>query len=73
MLITWTNFFFGPPLVDADWHAFYQANYEGIEGSEWEELFYPFRELSKAAGAKKTSESQRAKALWTMKAAKDRR
>ena len=27
--------------------------------------------MSKAAGAKKTSESQRAKALWKMKAARD--
>ena len=25
----------GPPLVDADWHVFCQANYKGIEGSEW--------------------------------------
>ena len=30
------------------------------------------REMSKAAGAKKSSESQKAKALWAMKAAKDR-
>ena len=36
-----------PPLVDADWHAFCQANYKGIggsgweiEGSEWEELYF---------------------------------
>ena len=28
----------GPPLVDADWHAFCQAIYKGFEGSEWEEL-----------------------------------
>ena len=26
-----------PPLLDADWHAFCQAFYRGIEGSEWEE------------------------------------
>ena len=25
----------GPPLVDADWHAFCQAIYKGIEGDEW--------------------------------------
>ena len=24
----------GPPLVDADWHAFYQALYKGIEGED---------------------------------------
>ena len=45
----------GPPLVDADWHAFCLAN----------------REMSKATGAKKLSESQKAKALWAMKAAED--
>ena len=28
----------GPRLVDADWHAFSQAIYKGIEGREWEEL-----------------------------------
>ena len=25
-----------PPLVDADWHAFCQAIYKGVEGSDWE-------------------------------------
>ena len=25
----------GPPLVDVDWHAFFQAIYKVIEGSEW--------------------------------------
>ena len=29
----------GPPLVDADWHAFFQAIYKGIEGKEWEDLY----------------------------------
>ena len=38
-----------------------------------EELYHHHREMSKAAGAKKPSESQKAKALWVMKAAKDRR
>ena len=28
----------GPPFVDADWHAFCQANYKGIEGKDWEDL-----------------------------------
>ena len=40
-----------PPLVDADWHAFCQAVYRGIEGKEWDELHYHCRELSQAAGA----------------------
>ena len=26
----------GPPLVDADWYAFCQALYKGIEGDDWE-------------------------------------
>ena len=61
-----------PPLVDADWHAFCQANYKGIERSGWEELYFHYRWMSKATGAKKPSESQKAKDLWAMKAAKDR-
>ena len=51
---------------------FCQAIYKGIEGSEWEELYFHHREMSKAAGAKKPSQSQKAKALWAMKAANDR-
>ena len=62
----------GPPLVDTDCHAFCQTIYKGIEGDEWEELYYDHRELSQAAGAKKPCESQNAKALWAMKAAWDR-
>ena len=54
----------GPPSADADWHAFCQAIYKGVEGSEWRELYHHYRDLSKAAGAKKPSESQKAKALW---------
>ena len=37
----------GPPLVDADWHAFCQAIYNGIEGKEWEDvLSFHYREMS---------------------------
>ena len=43
------------PLVDADWHASCQALYEGIEGGEWDELYYHSRNMSKATGAKKPS------------------
>ena len=42
----------GPPLVDADWHGFCQAIYKGMEGKEWEELYFHCREMSKAAGAR---------------------
>ena len=41
----------GPPLVDADWYAFWQALYKGIEGEDW------------AVGVKKPQEAQKAKAL----------
>ena len=27
------------PLVDADWYAFCQALYKGIEGEDWEEMY----------------------------------
>ena len=50
--------------MDADWHAFCQATYEG---SEWEELYYHCRDMREAAEANKPNESQKAKALWAMK------
>ena len=65
----------GPPLVDADWHVFSHAISKGMEGSELAELCFHYREMNKAAGAKKPkkpSERQTATALWTMKAAWDR-
>ena len=61
-----------PPLVDADWHAFCQAIYQGIEGKEWETMYYHCKELHLAVGTKKLGDNRRAKALWAMKAAKDR-
>ena len=60
-------------MVDAAWHAFCQAMYKGIEGEDWEELYEHFKEMSRAAGVKKPHESQKARALWKMKAAKDKR
>ena len=61
----------GPPLVVADWHAFCQAIYKGIEGEEWEAWYDHYRELNQATGAIKLSESQNAKALWAMNLAKE--
>ena len=58
----------GPP----DWQAFCQAIWKGIEGRDWEELFEHHKEMSRAAGVRKPSETQKAKAFWKMKAAKDR-
>ena len=42
-----------------------------LNGEEWEELYCHSREMSQATGAKKPSESQKTKAIWAMKAAKD--
>ena len=49
----------GPFLVDADLHAFCQAIYKGIEGSEWEDMHEHYKEMSKAAGVRKPNESQK--------------
>ena len=56
--------------MDADWHAFCQAIYKGIEGKDWEEVYDYYKEMW-AAGVRKPNESQNARALWKMKAAKD--
>ena len=53
-------------------YAFCQAVYKGIEGSEWEVLYHHYRDMSMAARATTPSESQKAKALWVMKAAEDK-
>ena len=61
MLITLRKTDGDRPLVDADWYAFCQAIYKGIEGSEWEERDdFHYREMSKAAGSQKAErESQK--------------
>ena len=48
----------GPPLVDADWHAFCQAIYKGNEGKDWEELYDHHKEMSRATGVKKPTTAQ---------------
>ena len=40
-------------LVDADWHDFCQALYEGIEGEDWGELYDACKEMSRAVGVEK--------------------
>ena len=45
----------GPPWVDVD--------YKGIEGSDWRELCDYYKEISRAAGVRKPSESQKARAF----------
>ena len=63
----------GPPLVDADWHAFCQAIYKGIEGEDWAGLYDWYREMSRAAGVKKRREAQKSESPLENGAAKDRR
>ena len=57
--------------MGADWHAFCQPLYRGIEGADWRELYDAYKEMSRAVGVKKPQEAQKAKALWKKKAAKD--
>ena len=49
----------GPLLVDADWCAFCQALYKGIEGEDWEEMYESYKEMSRALGVKKPEEARR--------------
>ena len=44
-----------------------------IEGEDWEDMFDSYKVMSWAVGVKKPQEAQKAKALWKMKAAKDRK
>ena len=61
-----------PPRVDADWHGLCQAIYKGIEGDEWEELYLSLQRVeTRRQEPKKPSESEKAKALWAVKAARD--
>ena len=41
------------PLVDADWYVFCRALYKGIEGEDWEEMYDPYKEMSRAVGVRK--------------------
>ena len=52
------------PLVDADWYAFCQALYSGIEGEDWKEMYDYSKVMSRAVGVRKPQEAQKAKALW---------
>ena len=58
-------------MFDADWYASCQALYKGIDGEDWEEMYFSYKEMSRAVGARKPQEAQKAKALWAMKAAKE--
>ena len=58
--------------MDVDWHAFVQTIFKSIEGEEWLEMYECYKQMNRAAGVKKPSGHQKAKALGEMKAAKDR-
>ena len=57
-----------PLLVDADWCAFCQALYKGIEGEDWEELYVSYKEMSMAVGVKKPQEVQKKQKPWKINA-----
>ena len=42
----------GLPLVNADWYPFCQALYKGIEGEDWEQMYFSYRETGGAVGVK---------------------
>ena len=44
----------GPPLIDEDWHAICQAIFQGVEGSQWEDMCCKFKELHQAVKRKKS-------------------
>ena len=62
----------GPPLVDEDWHAPCQAIFQGVEGSEWETRYYKCVELHQGVKSKQSGDNKKARALWSLKEAKDK-
>ena len=46
--------------------------FQGAEGAEWETICNKYVELRKAAGCEKSGEDKKAKALWSLKEAKDK-
>ena len=61
-----------PPLVAADWYAFCQAIFQGIEEPEWDAMYCHYKNLHQAVKSKKFGENTKAKVLWAMKEAKDK-
>ena len=48
-----------PPLVDADWYAFCQELYKGIEGEDWKEMCESYKEMRNAVGVRKPEDAQK--------------
>ena len=61
-----------PLQVGADWHAFCQSIFQGVEGPEWEAMCYHYKDLHQAVKSKTPGENKKAKVQWAMKEAKDR-
>ena len=55
-----------------DWHAICQAFFQGVEGSEWENMYHKYKELHQAVTCKKSGQNKEAKALWSLKEAENR-
>ena len=49
----------GPPLVDADSHAFCQAIFQGVEGPEWDAMYYRYKDLHPSVKNKISEEKTR--------------
>ena len=54
-----------------NWHDICRAIFQGVEGSEWETVYYNCKELHKVGRCEKSGENKRTKALWSLKEAKD--
>ena len=66
----WETKRWGPPPVDEDWHAFCQVNCQGVEGREWEALYYQYKDLHQAGKSKKSGEPRDGNVLRALKDAK---
>ena len=56
-----------PTLVNEDWHAVFQAIYKGVNGLEWETMYYKYEKLHEAVNLKKPGDNKEAKALLPLK------
>ena len=55
-----------------DQHAFCQAMFQGVEGTEWDAMYYDYqyKDLHQAVESLESGEHKKAKVLWAMKEAK---
>ena len=51
---------------------FCQAIFQGVEGPEWEAVFYPYKNLHQAVKSKKAGHNKKANVPWAMQEAKER-